>query len=205
MFRVPKLLSIKKPKEDNHQLPPPHNSVYYKDELSLYYPGVQFGVNCAIANPGHVKIEKDVIMAHNSSITAVTGYNNKYYKPSIIIGRGTQIGSYNAIAAIDKITIGEFVLFGPYVHVNDHSHGYKDISKAIMHQPVTSKGPVVIEDGCWLGFGAHILSGVTIGRNSVIGANSLVTKDIPPFCVAVGNPAKVIKRYNFERKTWERS
>lgn len=185
------------------ELPPPETSVYYASELKLYYPGVEFGINCAIANPAYVKIDRGVIMAHHSSITAVTGYNDRYYQPIITVGEGSQIGPYNPFAAIDRITIGRYVLFAPYMHVSDHSHGYQDVSKPVMHQPVFSNGPVVIEDGCWLGFGSHILSGVTIGKNSVVGANSSVTKDIPPYCVAVGSPARIIKRYRFEKKRWE--
>ena len=185
------------------ELPPPEMSVYYVNELKSYYADVEFGINCAIANPAYVKIEPGVIMAHHSSITAVTGYNDRYYRPMITVSEGTQIGPYNAFAAIDRITVGRYVLFAPYVHVSDHSHGYQDVSKPVMHQPVFSNGRVVIEDGCWLGFGSHILSGVTIGKNSVIGANSLVTENIPPFSVAVGSPAKVIKRFNFERKRWD--
>jgi acetyltransferase-like isoleucine patch superfamily enzyme len=184
-------------------LPPAESSVYYHNELQVYYPGVQFGINCAVANPAYVKIEPGVIMAHHSSMTAVTGYNGRYYRPTITVGEATQIGPYNAFAAIDRVTIGRCVLFAPYVHVSDHSHGYQDVSKPVMHQPVFSNGPVVIEDGCWLGFGSHILSGVTIGKNSVVGANSVVTENIPPYSVAVGSPAKIIKRFDFERKRWE--
>lgn len=204
MFKIPTFRKNKEIEESEHHLPPPQDSVYYVNELNQYYKDVQFGINCAIANPAYVKMGLNVIMAHHSSITAVTGYNGIYYKPSITIGNGTQIGPYNAIAAIGKIAIGEYVLFAPYVHVNDHSHGFEDISKPIMHQPVFSKGPIIIEDGCWLGFGSHILSGVTIGKNSVIGANSLVTKSIPPFCVAAGNPARVIKQYNSKTRKWDK-
>ena len=118
------------------------------------------------------------------------------------IGERTNIGSYNAIGVCNKITIGNNVLFGPHIHINDHSHCYHDISRPIMNQPIYSKGPIVTEDDCWLGFGSHILSGVTIGKHCVIGANSVVTKSIPPYSVAVGSPAKVVKQYDFESEKW---
>lgn len=189
--------------KNNRPLPPPQSGVYYLEELRIFYPNVEFGINCAIANPAFVKIGPSVIMAHHSSITAVTGYNGNYYKPFIEIGKETQIGPYNAFAAIDRIQIGGHVLFAPYVCLIDHDHGYEDVSKPIMHQPASSKGPIIIEDGCWLGFGSLVLSGVTIGRNTVIGANSLVNSDIPPYSVAAGNPAKVIKKYDRHNKKWE--
>lgn len=185
-------------------LPPADSSVYYTNDLMKYYNNLQVGINCAICNPAYVEIGSGVIMAHHSSITAVIGYNGVYYQPSITIGSGTQIGPYNAFAAINKIQIGSYVLFGPHIHVNDHSHGYEDINIPIMHQPAFSKGPIVIEDGCWIGFGSHILSGVTIGKNSVVGANSLVTRDIPPYSIAVGSPAIVIKQYDINKKQWVR-
>ena len=188
--------------KDNHPLPPPKSSVYYLDDLKSYYPNVEFGINCAIANPAYVKLGTSVMMAHHSSITAVTGYNSKYYQPSIKIGNGTQIGPYNAFAAIDRLQIGDYVLFAPYVCLIDHDHGYKDVTKPIMHQPASSKGPIIIEDGCWLGFGSLVTSGVTIGRNTVIGANSFVNSNIPPYCVATGNPAKIVKKYDFVSKKW---
>ena len=188
--------------KNGRPLPPPKSSVYYLDELKLYYPNVEFGINCAIANPAYVKIGTSVVMAHHSSITAVTEYRDIYYQPSIKIGDGTQIGPYNAFAAIDRIQIGDYVLFAPYVFLIDHDHGYMDVSKPIMHQPASSKGPIIIEDGCWLGLGSIVTSGVIIGRNSVIGANSIVNDKIPPYCVAAGNPAKIVKRYDFISKKW---
>ena len=175
--------------------------ILYDDELRSYYDNVIFEGGNAIENPGYVKIGKSVRVGHHTSLHAISNYHGKY-SPTLIIGDGSIIGSYNAIAACNKILIGKNVLFAPYVHINDHSHCYQDITKPIMHQPIFCKGEVVIEDDCWLGFGCHILSGATIGKHSVIGANSVVTNNIPPFSVAVGSPAKIIKKYDFELKEW---
>ena len=71
-----------------------------------------------------------------------------------------------------------------------------------MSQGYVSKGDVIIEDGCWLGVGVCILPGVKIGKNSVIGANSIVTRDVPEYSIAVGNPAQIIKKYDPEQQTW---
>jgi acetyltransferase-like isoleucine patch superfamily enzyme len=178
------------------------NAVLYDPELRLFYPEVIFEGGNAVENPGYIELGKSVRVGHHTSIHAVTSYNGEYY-PSINIGEGTIIGSYNAIASCNKISIGNNVLFGPYVHVNDHSHCFDDITKPIMYQPVFSKGPVVINDDCWLGFGCHILSGVTIGKHSVVGANSVVTADVDPFSIVVGSPARVVKNYNFKKNRWE--
>lgn len=67
-----------------------------------------------------------------------------------------------------------------------------------------SKGPVIIEDDCWLGFNCEVLSGVHIGKHSIVAARAVVTKDIPPYSIVAGNPARVIKQYNFETKLWEK-
>lgn len=181
-----------------------HSTVLYgKQQLEDYFKGVTFGINCSVENPGYIKIAESSNILFQTSIHAIKNYYCEY-NPSIEIGKGTQIGPYNAIAAINKILIGNNVLFGPYVHISDHSHMYQDITKPIMHQPAFSKGPIIIEDDCWLGFGCHILSGVTIGKHSVIGANSVVTKKVPPYSVAAGMPAKIIKKYNFNTEKWER-
>ena len=125
------------------------------------------------------------------------------YPSNIIIGNRVSIGAYDRIASAYSVTIEDDVVFAAFVHITDHSHGYEDISKPVMQQPIIHKGPVVIKKGAWLGFGAHVLSGVTIGENSVVAANSVVTKDVPPYTVVGGNPAKIIKQYNFITNKWE--
>ena len=130
--------------------------------------------------------------------------NGINYNPKIIIGDGTWIGKHSSIAAIDCVKIGEHVLFAGYVHITDHSHGYEDITRPISPQPLISKGPVVIEDDCWLGFSCEILSGVHIGKHSIVAARAVVTKDVPPYSIVAGNPARIIKHYNFETQRWEK-
>lgn len=126
------------------------------------------------------------------------------YHPRITIGDGTWIGIRNSFAAIHGITIGNNVLFAGYVHITDHSHGYEDPDAPIKKQPLISKGPVVIEDDCWLGFSCEILSGVHIGKHSIVAARAVVTKDVPPYTIVAGNPARPVKQYNFETKKWEK-
>lgn len=181
----------------------PLSDAYYMENLQEYYPKAIFEPFCAVEKPAFVTFGDNSKMGHHSTISIVDSYLGERFKPSVTIGQNTIIGPYNAFAAMNKIVIGDYVLFAPYVHINDLTHGYSDITKPIMQQQVFSSGPIIIENGCWLGFGSHVLSGVTIGQNAVIGANSVVTKDIPPFSVAVGSPAKVVKSYNFKKRKWE--
>ena len=91
------------------------------------------------------------------------------------------------------ISLGDDVLLGSAVHIYVNNHDFRDPSVPVIDQGHCPPHPVVVERGAWVGAGAIILPGVSIGRNSVIGAGAIVTKDVPPFSVAVGNPARVIK------------
>jgi acetyltransferase-like isoleucine patch superfamily enzyme len=120
----------------------------------------------------------------------------------IKISNNVYIGSYNIIGARESIILEDNVLIGPHVMIGDHSHQYENIEIPIKLQESTEGGPVRIERDSWIGANVFILPNVTIGRHSVIGANSVVNRDIPPYSVAVGAPARVIKQYDFELKQW---
>lgn len=116
--------------------------------------------------------------------------------PSITIGQGCNFGAFNHITAINNITIGDNCLTGKSVTITDNSHG--EIDRESLNIPpnkrkVVSKGPVIIGNNVWIGDKATILPNVTIGDGSIIAANAVVGKDIPPYCVAAGIPAKIIK------------
>lgn len=119
----------------------------------------------------------------------------------LTIGDGTYIGRFCHIYATSKIEIGRKVLIADKVYLSDNLHGHSDIDLPVIDQPVQQTNPVLIGDGAWLGENVCVI-GASVGKNSVIGANSVVTKDIPDFCVAVGAPASIIKRYNFETNQW---
>ena len=112
------------------------------------------------------------------------------------------LGYYLTILNASTVTIGNDVLFASHVMISSENHGMDPESeKSYMAQPLESK-PVSIGDGCWIGEKVCILPGVNIGKKCIIGAGSVVTKSIPDYSIAVGNPAKVIKRYNFENHNW---
>lgn len=117
-------------------------------------------------------------------------------KPSLKIGDACNFGAFGHITCSNEIRIGNNCLFGKNVTITDNSHGNIDVdslNKVPIARQVYSKGPVVIEDNVWIGDKATVLPNVHIGKNSIIGANSVVTHDVPANTVVGGNPAKVLK------------
>jgi len=119
----------------------------------------------------------------------------------VILKEGASVGIGSIV--IGPVTIGENSICSQNCFIGGQSHIFQDISMNFLSQGLEIK-QVVIGKNVWIGSNAVVLLGVKIGDNSVIGAGSTVVKDIPSYCVAVGNPARVVKRYNFETKQWER-
>lgn len=117
----------------------------------------------------------------------------------VLIGDETTLGMSNVL--IGPVTIGKNVIIAQHVVISGLNHNYEDVSCSIQSQGVRTS-LVVVEDDCWIGANAVITAGTTIGKHCVIAANAVVTKDIPAFSVAVGNPARVIKKYDAEQKAW---
>jgi len=124
------------------------------------------------------------------------------------LGDNIQINDSVHIAAINSVKIGNKVLIASKVFISDHNHGsygYNDIHSSPLVPPEErelSSDPVEIGDNVWIGEFVAILPGVTIGKGAIIGTMSVVTKDIPEYSIAVGSPAKVIKKYDFEQEKW---
>ena len=134
---------------------------------------------------------------------------DKSNKNCIKIGANVQINDYVHIGAVESIIIEDNVLMASKIYISDHNHGGYDINHSSTpdSDPIkrlqVSK-PVKIKKNVWIGESVCILPGVTIGKGSIIGALSVVTKDIPDYTIAVGSPAKPIKKYNFTSKVWEK-
>lgn len=135
----------------------------------------------------------------DSTIEDFTVINNG--SGDVIIGDRVRVGIGSVI--IGPVTMGSGSGLGQHVFVSGFNHGYQDASRNSSVQPLDVR-PVVIEEEAHIGANSVVLAGVTIGKRTQIGAGSVVTKDIPPFSVAVGNPAKVIKKYNIESNQWEK-
>lgn len=119
----------------------------------------------------------------------------------VIIGKKVLIGAGSKITG--PVTFGDNILLAQNVVMSGLNHDFEDIATPIVQQGFSVK-TIFVEDGAWIGAGAIITAGVRIGKNSVVGAGSVVTKDVPDYSVAVGNPAKVVKFFNQASKKWEK-
>lgn len=162
------------------------------------------GQNIRIEHLGLLKGANYISIGGNTDIqkyTYLTAWDkcgHISFTPEITIGSDCHIGAFNHITCVNKIVIGDGFVSGMWVTITDNSHGDTDIETLMMpvsKRPIVSKGPVIIGKNVWIGDKATILPCVTIGDGVVIGANSVVTKDIPPYCVVCGNPARIIKKY----------
>jgi acetyltransferase-like isoleucine patch superfamily enzyme len=117
----------------------------------------------------------------------------------VLIGNNSLVGMSNVI--IGPVTIGNNVIMAQNIVASGLNHEYRDVTLPIHEQKIIT-APIVIEDDCWIAANSVITAGVTIGKHSVVAGGAVVTKSIPPYSVAAGNPAKVIKRYDHDLKDW---
>jgi len=148
-----------------------------------------------LVNGKKIEIGNNSIIGRNSFVTAIESieYNRKI---KIEIGNNCIIGPDTHITSVNYIKIGNGILTGKSVLITDNAHGGPEDSGDVMpnERSIYSKGPVIVEDNVWIGEKAAIMPGVTIGFGAIIGANSVVTKDVEPYTVVAGVPAKFIKR-----------
>jgi len=120
---------------------------------------------------------------------------------NVILGNNVLVGLNNVI--IGPVTMGNNILLAQNVVMSGLNHEYQDIEVSISDQGVTTK-QISIEDNSWIAANCVITAGVTIGKHSIVAAGSVVTKDVPPYSIVGGNPAKLLKKYDFESKAWVR-
>lgn len=149
----------------------------------------------------NISIGDHVVVGEQSWLAAMPLTNNEH--PQLKIGNKCVLGHFNHIYATSEIVIEDSVLTADKVYISDNLHSYADLSKPIIEQPIKQLEKIRIGEGSWIGENVCII-GASIGKHCTIGANSVVTHDIPDYSVAVGSPARVIKRYNFETKQWEK-
>jgi len=155
--------------------------------------------NVYLLGAKYISIGENCSVGKRTALTAWDKYGNDVFDPQLILKKNVSIGDDSHITAINRIEIGNNVLTGKKITITDNSHGR--ITLDILGIPpiqrsLYSEGPVIIDDGVWIGDKVTILANVHIGKNAIIGANAVVTKDIPANCVAAGIPAKVIKMIN---------
>lgn len=180
--------------------------IYFRLFYRFYHLGwpVGFGKGVSIRNARFISLGNNVFL-DNNAVLQLSEEHLKYgsQKPKVEIEDKVTIGLGTMISAAKHILIKKNVLISQHCFIGDHDHEYKDINTPIRFQGLRNVKPVVIDEGAWIGANVTVCSGVTIGRNSVVGANSVVKNDVPDYAVAVGTPAKIIKRYDHKTKQWK--
>jgi len=137
-------------------------------------------------------------------IAAISESAGERFSPSVEIGDDVYIGPHLYLVCVSSIKIGRGAVLSEHVFIADVSHGISPEDGPIMKQRLVPGGPISIGENTFLGFRSSVMAGVSIGKHCVIGSNTVVTKSIPDYCLVVGNPGRIIKRYDFESKTWLR-
>ena len=158
-----------------------------------------FGRPVMITGGKNITVGDNVEICRLARIDAITYYPNtgQHFEPVLKLENNVVVQVSCHIGCINRVEIGEYTTMGARTYITDHTHGTvepEDLKFPPRHRKLHSKGPVKIGKYVAIGEGCIILPGVTIGDHSVIGANAVVTKDIPPYSVAAGNPAKVLKQ-----------
>ena len=167
-----------------------------------------------IVNPDRIFLGNDVCFGPGSLLIALTSYpgptmldpnrkqSTQSFKSKIVIGDRVTSTAGLQVAAHGEILIEDDVLFATNINITDGLHGYMNANEPYKYQSIFKIAPIVIKRGSWIGQNVVIMPGVTIGELSIIGANSVVTKSVPDKCIAVGSPAKVIKRWEEATQCW---
>ena len=161
------------------------------------------GARAQFLNPSNVTFKDGVRIGSDARIFCFEKFASHTLKPELILEDGCYIGNRFTILCSDKVWIKSQVLIASDVVIASHNHGMDPESELSYGKQPLITAPVTISEGCWIGEKAMILPGVTIGKKCIIGAGSVVTKSVPDYCMAMGNPAVVKKIYSFETKKWE--
>lgn len=181
--------------------------IYFKIRTKLMFPKAKLiRFPFRIRGKNNITIDSGFVTGFNCRIDA---FSNHPKKEIIKIGKNVQINDNVHIGAIENVIIEDNVLIASKVFITDHDHGKysgsdQDSPYSRPDERKLSSAKVVIGKNVWIGEYVSVLKGVTIGEGSIIGTMSLVNKNIPPFCIAVGSPAKVIKKFNHISNKWEK-
>lgn len=178
--------------------------IFYKLFCRFFFK--EFGKNVRIVFPLRI-IGSKYISFHNNTTLQYNGLiivvNELNKSPELIIKSGTLIGNFSHIVCSKRIIIDENVLIADKVFISDNVHGFDKIGIPVISQKLVQLSEVVIGKNSWIGENVSII-GASVGQNSIIGSNSVVTKDIGDYTIAVGSPAKAIKRYCFNTNKWKK-
>jgi acetyltransferase-like isoleucine patch superfamily enzyme len=174
---------------------------------------LRFEMPRRIVNPACISIGDDVSFGPGCMLNAIRRYPGAFmagapeverqeFTPRITIGNRVSATGHLTVGAVESVTIEDDALLASYIFIADNLHGMNQVDVPYKYQPLDRIAPVVIGRGCWIGEHVVILPGVTIGEYAVVGANSVVTESVPARSVAVGAPARVVRRWSDERGSW---
>ena len=155
--------------------------------------------------PEYISLGNRVFIKAFARIEGIASYaGDDTFKPEIIFEDGVSLEQNCHITAASKLVIGKDTLISFNVSIQDTDHGYQRLGIPIAKQTLTVR-KVKIGENCFVGSGARILGGTTLGKHCVVGANAVVRGTYPDNCVIVGAPAKIVKRYNSKTQQWHRT
>lgn len=185
-----------------------YSDIVFKNNETIISNKIYAGKNCSFEGTLNIQLGRNIIFGDGTRLAAIPSFSSSYAKqqfnPILRIGNNVQVTASLQVYAMKEIVIDDNVLFAANVFISDGFHGYDRIDIPYKDQAIFNLEPVVIGEGCWIGQNVVIMPGVTIGKFTIIGANSVVNKEIAEYSIAVGNPARVIKKWNFETRNWER-
>lgn len=164
--------------------------VFVRGAFAAFGARSRIGRGAKLVCPHLVSIGEDVMIAEMAWLNAKDDRQDG--RPTLLVGNGSYIGRFAHINAWRSVKIGQDVMISDRVFISDADHRYEDPDIAVSRQGDSFFGGVELQDGCWIGIGAVILPGVTIGRNAVVSANSVVTRSVPDRSVVGGVPAQII-------------
>ena len=176
-------------------------------KFKLKNKSVAVGKNIILRNPQYISCGKNVVIGDESKLLCWDSYGEEQYNnlPEIQIGDNFHATRNFTVQCAQKVVIGRDVLVASNVFIIDYNHGLNPLTMSYLENPLIRGRGVFVDDGVWIGNNVIVLPNVHIGKKSIIGAGSVVTKDIPEYCIAVGNPAKVVKKFDIKEKKWKTS
>lgn len=176
---------------------------------------LRFEMPRRISNPQCIWIGDNVSLGPGCFLTATRKYPGAFmqdapaveaqeFDPVIRIGHRVSATGYLTIGATNRVDIGDDVLFASHIFISDNQHGHANVDLPYKYQPLQKLSPVSIGRGCWIGEHVVVMPGVDIGEMSIVGANSVVTRSVPPRSIVVGSPAVVVRQWNTESGSWEK-
>jgi len=176
---------------------------------SLHRPrGIRLGDDARVMLPRWLHNRERISIGARTTVgrfvvlNPLTGHDGVAHDGRIHIGDDVYIGGFCQIHSMSSLEIGDGAVLSEHVYVSDTAHGLNPLAGPIMAQPLESKGPVRIGKGVFIGFGAAVLPGVTLGDHCVVGTRAVVTRSFPPYSMMVGSPARCVKVFDLETRQW---